>query len=254
MPMPIPRRPTHRQSPPTPPPMGTNPTHHQTPNHIHHNPNRSHTPDHCNRPTHSSSQRWPTTHTHTRSSSHHCQPQEHTMKDLDQLTALAHTITRILEAGAQALIEQQSGFPAGGTDGGPPSASSDRTGRLATTRADKGPERSDQDYDRTLQLLTELHDILNRARPPHHTRQHIAATTTQQDDGCTSCARVGTWTARTTTNTMCRTCNELVLRIQMQCNITLDQPPSQLVDRQRQGRRITTREINQAIHQKKTHT
>lgn len=176
------------------------------------------------------------------------------MKDLDQLTALAHTITRILEAGAQALIEQQSGFPAGGTDGGPPSATSDRTGRLATIRADKGPERSDQDYERTLQLLTELHDILNRARPPHTTRQHVAATTTQQDDGCTSCARVGTWTARTTTNTMCRTCNELVLRIQMQCNITLDQPPSQLVDRQRQGRRITTREINQAIYQKKTHT
>ena len=175
------------------------------------------------------------------------------MKDLDQLTALAHTITRILEAGAQALIEQQSGFPAGGTDGGPPSATSDRTGRLATTRADRGPERSDQDYQRALQLLTELHDILNRARPPHHTRQHIAAVTTQQDDGCTSCARVGTWTARTTTNTMCRTCNELVLRIQMQCNITLDQPPTSLVDRQRQGRRITTREINQAIHQKKLH-
>jgi hypothetical protein len=231
--------------------MGTNTGNHHTTNHINNNPNRSHTPDHCNRQHHCCTSRRPTASTHTRSSSHHCQPQEQPVKDLDQLTALAHTITRILEAGAQALIEQQSGFPAGGTDGGPPSATSDRTGRLATTRADRGPERSDQDYERTLQLLTELHDILNRARPPHHTRQHIAAVTTQQDDGCTSCARVGTWTARTTTNTMCRTCNELVLRIQMQCNIKLDQPPTSLVDRQRQGRRITTREINQAIHQKK---
>jgi hypothetical protein len=40
----------------------------------------------------------------------------------------------------------------------------------------------------------------------------------------------------------------------MQHNITLELPPTTLVDRQRQGRRITTREINQAIHQKKTHT
>ena len=231
--------------------MGTNTSNHHTTNHINNNPNRSHTPDHRNRQHHCCTPRRPTASTHTRSSSHHCQPQEPTMKDLDQLTALAHTITRILEAGAQALIEQQSGFPAGGTGGGPPSSTSDRTGRLATTRADRGPERSDQDYQRALQLLTELHDILNRARPPHHKQQHIAAVTTQQDDGCTSCARVGTWTTRTTTNTMCRTCNELLLRIQMQCNITLDQPPTSLVDRQRQGRRITTREINQAIYQKK---
>jgi hypothetical protein len=173
------------------------------------------------------------------------------MKDLDQLTALAETITKMLEDGTQALIEQRSGFPAGGTGGGSPSSTSDRTGRLATTRADRGPERSDQDYERTLQILTELLDILKRARPPRRTTIHIAATTTQQDDGCTSCARVGTWTARTTTNTMCRTCNELVLRIQMQHNINLEQPPVKLVDRQRQGRRITPREINQALHEKK---
>jgi hypothetical protein len=146
------------------------------------------------------------------------------VKDLDQLTALANTITRILEAGAQALIEQRSGFPAGGT-GGTPSSTSDRTGRLATTRADKGPERSDQDYERTIQILIELEDILNRARPPKRTTIHIP---------------------------MCRTCNELILRIQMQHNITLELPPTTLVDRQRQGRRITTREINQALHENKT--
>ena len=173
------------------------------------------------------------------------------MKDLDPLTILAHTITTTLQAGAQALIEQRSGYPAGGT-GGSPSSTSDRTGLLATTRADKGPERSDQDYERAMYLLTELQDILNRARPPQRKQQHIAATTTQHDDGCTSCARVGTWTARTANNPMCRTCTELVLRIQMQCNITLEQPPTSLVDRQRQGRRITTREIKEAIHQKKT--
>jgi hypothetical protein len=173
------------------------------------------------------------------------------VKDLDQLTALANTITRILEAGAQALIEQRSGFPAGGT-GGTPSSTSDRTGRLATTRADKGPERSDQDYERTIQILIELEDILNRARPPKRTTIHIQATTTQHDDGCRSCARVGTWTARTKNNPMCRTCNELILRIQMQHNITLELPPTTLVDRQRQGRRITTREINQALHENKT--
>ena len=173
------------------------------------------------------------------------------MKDLDQLTALANTITRILEAGAQALIEQRSGFPAGGT-GGTPSSTSDRTGMLATTRADKGPERSDQDYERTINLLIELEDILNRARPPKRTTTHIQATTTQHDDGCRSCARVGTWTARTKNNPLCRTCNELILRIQMQHNITLELPPTTLVDRQRQGRRITTREINQALHENKT--
>jgi hypothetical protein len=173
------------------------------------------------------------------------------MKDLDPLTTLAHTITTTLEQGAQALIEQRSGYPAGGT-GGSPSSTSDRTGMLATIRADKGPERSDQDYERCMYLLTELQDILNRARPPQRKQQHIAATTTQHDDGCTSCARVGTWTARTANNPMCRTCTELVLRIQMQCNITLEQPPTTLVDRQRQGRRITTREIKEAIHQKKT--
>ena len=172
------------------------------------------------------------------------------MKDLDPLTALAHTITRILEAGAQALIEQQSGFPAGGT-GGTPSATSDRTGQLAITRIERGPEQSDQDYERCINLLTELQDILNRAKPPHHKQQHIAATTTQHNDGCTSCARVGTWTPRTATGTMCRTCNELLLRIQMQHNLTLEQPPIRLVDRQRQGRRITPREINQALYEKK---
>jgi len=173
------------------------------------------------------------------------------MKDLDQLTALAETITKMLEDGTQALIEQRSGFPAGGTGGGSPSSISDRTGRLATTRADRGPERSDQDYERTVQILTELLDILKRARPPRRTTIHIAATTTQQDDGCTSCARVGTWTPRTATGTMCRTCNELLLRIQMQHNINLEQPPVSLVDRQRQGRRITPREINEAVHKKK---
>ena len=151
------------------------------------------------------------------------------MKDLDPLTTLAHTITTTLEQGAQALIEQRSGYPAGGT-GGSPSSTSDRTGMLATIRADKGPERSDQDYERCMYLLTELQDILNRARPPQRKQQHIAATTTQHDDGCTSCARVGTWTARTANNPMCRTCTELVLRIQMQCNITLEQPPTTLVD------------------------
>ena len=74
------------------------------------------------------------------------------MKDLDPLTTLAHTITQTLEQGAQALIEQRSGYPAGGT-GGSPSSTSDRTGMLATIRADKGPERSDQDYDRAMYLL-----------------------------------------------------------------------------------------------------
>jgi len=172
------------------------------------------------------------------------------VKDLDPLTTLAHNIRTTLEAGAQALIEQRSGFPAGGT-GGTPSSTSDRTGQLATKRLDRGPERPDIDYERTLQLLTELQDILNRARPNKRTRQHIQATTTQHNDGCTSCARVNTWTARTPNNTMCRTCNELLLRIQMQHHITLEQPPATLVDRQRQGRRITTREINQALHEKK---
>jgi len=172
------------------------------------------------------------------------------VKDLDPLTTLAHNIRTTLEAGAQALIEQRSGFPAGGT-GGTPSSTSDRTGQLATKRLDRGPERPDIDYERTLQLLTELQDILNRARPNKRTRQHIQATTTQRNDGCTSCARVNTWTARTPNNTMCRTCNELLLRIQTQHHITLEQPPATLVDRQRQGRRITTREINQALHEKK---
>ena len=248
--MPIQREPTHRRPPPTPPQLGTNPTHNQTPNNLNHNPNRNHTTHHRHRPTHSRSPRRTPATTHTRRTSHHQQTQEPTMKDLDPLTTIAHTITTTLEAGAQALIEQRSGYPAGGT-GGSPSSTSDRTGMLATIRADKGPERSDQDYERCINLLTELQDILNRARPPQRKQQHIQATTTQQDDGCTSCARIGTWTARTTNNPMCRTCTELVLRIQMQCNITLDQPPTSLVDRQRQGRRITTREINQAIHQKK---
>lgn len=172
------------------------------------------------------------------------------MKDLDPLTTLAHTITQTLEQGAQALIEQQSGYPAGGT-GGTPSATSDRTGTLATTHADRGPEQTDHDYQRCMYLLTELQDILNRARPPQRKQQHIQATTTQHDDGCTSCARSGVWTARTANKPMCRTCTELILRIQMQCNITLTMPPLALVDMQRQGRRITTREIKTAMHRNK---
>ena len=129
------------------------------------------------------------------------------MKDLDPLTTLAHTITQTLEQGAQALIEQRSGYPARNH----PSRQRPRTIRprlrtlhVPTHRTPRHPQQSTTTTTQTTthrsnhnptrrwlhQLRTSRHmdrtnseqphvPHLHRARPPHpDAMQHHTRTTT----------------------------------------------------------------------------
>ena len=169
------------------------------------------------------------------------------MKDLDPLITMAERITSRLTQATQKLVEQVSGYPAGGSGGGSSSGGSDRTGTLATRRAELGPERTDSDYRRCSEILAELDDIIRRAMPNTRTTEHVASTTADVNPGCLGCKQVGTWSPRQGSSDLCSPCSNLLQRIEGLTAKRPKLPPVALVERQRQGKKPSDSDVIRAM-------
>ncbi len=162
------------------------------------------------------------------------------------LTAIAGSVPKI----ARKLVEQHSGYPAGGQ--ATTSGSSDRTGELAVRHLDDGHETTDLDYRRLYQiteamerLATEIDDIARRTAPNNKASAY-AATLTEDEPGCRSCARVKTW-SRPRRRGMCSGCLDIQNRVITHYEWPHDMPPVSLVELQRRGKDATVKRVHEAL-------
>ena len=166
-----------------------------------------------------------------------------------ELTRLCRDITRAIDT----LDECQPGYPSGGTDGpGGLGSHSDRTGDLAARTLDGHPDQARRDRD-DLDHLTrriagdvrDASDIARRWLPPSTKWRDAlateAATSTHADDAwCTSCLRVGSLTPRRSGGgTLCRWCQDVGREVGGEL-------PIWLVEKRRQGGRVTQADIDRA--------
>lgn len=179
-----------------------------------------------------------------------------------RLTAAGHLLVRLTQSigGAlDALDDSQPGFPSGG-EGGPSSLGdhSDRTGDLAARTLDGFPDQARADLDHLDMLcrricddIAKASDIARRWSPPTELWRDALATEaashlTDADAWCRSCLRVGSIQPRRSggTGDLCRWCQDMTREIG-------GMPPEWLVEKRRQGGRITTIDVGRARQERK---
>jgi hypothetical protein len=174
-------------------------------------------------------------------------------RKLEAAAVVLGELTDDVEAAIALLVDSQPGYPSG--DGGPrgKGAVSDRTGSLAVAPPDAA--RSDLDWlcrllDRACADLADAARIAHRWQPPSPRWREVLATEAAADLGndgaCTSHLRVQKVVPpRTAGSQLCRWCEDMKRDLG-------GMPPTWLVDRHDQGRRLSTLDVAKARREVRT--